>query len=428
MTEHTGSDEPVQAAGLNNLTAHEEAQAEGIVRAEMGRLREFASGLSAREIRSGDWFAKFLSFSLGSYTANVDADFLRRKYPDLPVDAVVDARIRLAARYASIEGGLSATAYTTALAATMGSGGAASPFTVPAALTAFGVDMTFLSQLQLRTAWDISVLYGVDLDPEDPEDLWHLIRVAFAIKVGETGGGALVHAVPAVVRPMVKRIFSRGTLRAVKSLPVVGKHLLQRNIVKFAMPGVTIPLTATVNYWTTKVSGDYAKSIFRREARMLESAARIVSATRDHEALAWALWHVARGNGKGNEQRDRFLHFVTREMRQSGENGAWLDGFREVIEPSRGHVDDLLSRLDGDAPAVLDACMTMAAVPGSVDDTTRTRLAHVAEVLGLEVDNHVLADETATWQRVAHDSGAKATRPRGQGRRAGRGRKAASGR
>jgi hypothetical protein len=45
----------------------------------------------------------------------------------------VDQRIKMAARYAALEGGLSASAYSAAVVATLGSAGGASPVMLPAA-------------------------------------------------------------------------------------------------------------------------------------------------------------------------------------------------------------------------------------------------------------------------------------------------------
>ncbi|GAA3495366.1 hypothetical protein GCM10019016_024660 [Streptomyces prasinosporus] len=58
-----------------------------------------------------------------------------------------------------LEGGLSAGAYTATVAATIGSLGGASPATVPAAVATMMVDVAFISQLQLRLVYDVSVLY-----------------------------------------------------------------------------------------------------------------------------------------------------------------------------------------------------------------------------------------------------------------------------
>jgi hypothetical protein len=228
---------------------------------ELDRLKGLARSMSLEDLRRGDWFARLLAFALDSYTRTADAHFFRAKYPDLPADAVVAARVQTAARYASVEGALSAGAYTGAVAATLGSGGGASPLTLPAAGVSFVLDLLYLSNLQLRLAHDIAVLYQVPLDLDDPEDLWKLIRIAFAIKSSEAGRGVIGKGVPVLVRPLVRRIYSGSTLAAARSLPVVGRYLLQRNQVKFAIPAVGVPLSMPPARWsrarptTTSCSG-----------------------------------------------------------------------------------------------------------------------------------------------------------------------------
>lgn len=160
------------------------------VQNQIADIKNFVKGINIDEFKNGEWFAKLLTFSLDKYVQKVNADYFRGKYPNLPPDAIVQARIKLAAKYAGIEGSLTAAAYSTAVIATLGSAGGASPVTGPAGLTAFGVDLVYASQLQLRLAYDIAVLYGVPLDLDDPEDLWKLIRIAFAIQVGEDAGNA----------------------------------------------------------------------------------------------------------------------------------------------------------------------------------------------------------------------------------------------
>lgn len=249
------------------------------VQNQIADIKNFVKGINIDEFKNGEWFAKLLTFSLDKYVQKVNADYFRGKYPNLPPDAIVQARIKLAAKYAGIEGSLTAAAYSTAVIATLGSAGGASPVTGPAGLTAFGVDLVYASQLQLRLAYDIAVLYGVPLDLDDPEDLWKLIRIAFAIQVGEDAGNAVLKGVPAVARPVVKAIFSGPRLVAAKSLPVIGKYLLRRNIIKNSIPVVSIPLSTGVNYWMTKVTANKAREIMRKEAKMIESAKRMVNAS-----------------------------------------------------------------------------------------------------------------------------------------------------
>lgn len=168
-----------------------------VVARERAELREFVEGLSLDDIKSGGWFIQLRAHALSSYTEKATWQYFQDKYAGLPADAIVDQRIKMAARYAAIEGGLSASAYTGAVVATIGSRGGASRLTVPAGLTTVMVDVAYITRLQLRLAHDIAVLYRVPLDTSDPDDLWKLIRVAFTIKSGEAVREGVVKVVPA---------------------------------------------------------------------------------------------------------------------------------------------------------------------------------------------------------------------------------------
>ena len=201
-----------------------------VVEHERAELREFVKGLSPDDIKSGGWFTKLVAQGLSAYTEKVTWQYFQEKYEGVPADGIVDQRIKMAARYAAIEGGLSASAYTVAIVATIGSLGGASPATVPAAVATFMVDLAFITQLQLRLAYDIAVLYRVPLDTSDPDDLWKLIRVAFTIKSGEFVREGVIKAVPPLMRQMIKKSYSGAVLAAARGLPFVGKQLLVRNV------------------------------------------------------------------------------------------------------------------------------------------------------------------------------------------------------
>jgi hypothetical protein len=300
-----GVDQPPEGTDVTDAPADDATSASDddeavkkVVDRQRGEMREFVKTLSADDIKSGNWFTKLLAHSLNAYTEKVDWAYFQNKYAGVPADAVVDQRVKMAARYAAIEGGLSASAYTGAVVATLGSGGGASPLTVPAAVTSGVVDVAFVTQLQLRLAYDIAVLYRVPLDTSDPEDLWKLIRVALTIRTGEAVQDGLLKAVPALMRQVVKRYYKGPVLAAAKGLPFVGKYLLQRNVIKMAIPGVGIPLAVVVNRYTTLVVGRHARSVFRNEARVIEVAESLTSRSHHPQLMLWVAWLVITANNK----------------------------------------------------------------------------------------------------------------------------------
>ena len=368
------------------------------VRGELNRLGEFARRLRLDEIRDGNWFSRLLKHSLDRYVQDVDPAYFGRKYPGLPADAVVQARLQLAARYASVAGGLSAGAYNGAVAATIGSAGGASPLTLPAAGASFVADLLFSSQLQLRLAYDIAVLYRVPLDLEDPEDLWKLIGIAFMIKRGEAGQSFIGKSVPAIVRPVLKRFYSGGTLAAARSLPVVGKYLLQRNVIKFAIPAVGVPLSMAVNYWSVRTAGAYARTVFRREAGIVEAARRMTERTAHPAELLWVLWMVIKADGLVHENERLLLKQVTGLLRDPGSELVALTELEGTINLQRDKVWALLEAADGDLGPLYDAGATAAAVDGKINVNELTVLRRLATYGGAEFDEAAVRAAAKTFR------------------------------
>lgn len=365
------------------------------VRDELDKLKDFAQGMSLDDLRRGDWFPRLLNFALDQYSHKVDAAYFEAKYPHLPADAVVQARIQLAARYASLEGGLSAGAYTGAVAATIGSGGGASPLTLPAAGLSFVLDLLFMSNLQLRLAYDIAVLYRVPIDLDDPEDLWKLIRIAFAIKSGEVGRGAVGKGVPVVVRPIIKRIFSGSTLAAARSLPVVGRHLLQRNLIKFAIPAVGVPLSMAVNHWSTKIAGNHAVRVFRDEARIVAAAHRMTDRTVHHAELLWVLWLIIKADALIHEDERLLLKHVTALVADLDVELSALAGLKTTINLDQTMVWSMLAAATGDLADLYEAGVVAAAIDGKINANELKNLRTLAEYCSVPFDEKAIRQAAA---------------------------------
>lgn len=345
------------------------------VESERSEIQEFVRTLTPDEIKSGGWFTRLLSSSLNSYTEKVDWQYFQDMYKGVPADAIVEQRIKMAARYAAIEGGLSAGAYTAAVAATIGSLGGASPATVPAAVATLMVDVVYITRLQLRLAYDIAVLYRVPIDTTDPDDLWKLIRVAFTIKSGEVAREGVVKVVPVLMRPLIKRFYSKGVLAAGKALPVVGKVLLQRNVVKIGIPLVGVPLAVLVNRYTTQIAGRHARAIFRNEARIIELAGDLSERTRHPRLLLWLAWLVMNADGRVTDDEALLFRHLVKLV---------ADG-HQVVDEQLAHLVDLdpekvLRRVEseeGDLSDLLDAAVRVAGVDGEANSRERKLLAEL---------------------------------------------------
>jgi hypothetical protein len=374
------TDAPIDATDTDaDADEADEAADRKVVEQEQAEIKDFVKGLSADDIKSGNWFTKLAAHAMNAYTEKVDWQYFQDRYAGVPADAIVDQRIKMAARYAALEGGLSAGAYTATVATTIGSLGGASPATVPAAAATLMADVAFITRLQLRLAYDISVLYRVPVDVHDPDDLWKLIRVALTIKSGEAANKITAKVVPPLVRPLVKRFYSKSVLAAGKALPVVGKHLLQRNVIKIGIPLVGVPLAVLLNRYTTLLAGRHAQAVFRNKARVIELAEGISERSRHPELMLWVAWLVirAKANAKIADDEALLMRHLVRVVRER----------HEVVDEQLAHVVDLdpaevWKRVDaepGDLSDVLDAAERVATVDGDVTSREKAVLKELRE-------------------------------------------------
>ncbi|MFE0448571.1 hypothetical protein [Streptomyces fungicidicus] len=372
------TDAPTHAADTDTGQADDAADRK-VVEQEQAAIRDFVKGLSGDDIKSGNWFTKLAAHAMDTYTEKVDWKYFQDRYAGVPADVIVDQRIKMASRYAALEGGLSAGAYTAAVAATIGSLGGASPATVPAAVATVTVDVAFITQLQLRLAYDISVLYRVPLDVHDPDDLWKLIRVALTIKSGEVANKTVSKAVPLMVRPLIKRFYSNSVLAAGKALPVVGKHLLQRNVIKIGIPLVGVPLSVLLNRYTTLVAGRHARAVFRNEARVIELAEGLSERSRHPQLMLWVAWLVIMTNAKAKIADDEALlmRHLVRLVRERHE--VVDEQLAQVVDIDPAEVWKRVDAEPGDLGDILDAAERVATVDGDVNSREKAVLAELRE-------------------------------------------------
>ena len=347
------------------------------VESERAEVQEFVRSLTPEDIKSGSWFTRLLSLSLNSYTEKVDWQYFQAKYKGVPADAIVEQRIKMAARYAAIGGGLSASAYTAAVAATIGSLGGASPATVPAAVATVMVDVVYITQLQVRLAYDIAVLYRVPIDTSDPEDLWKLIRVAFTIKGGEVAREGVVKVVPVLMRPLIKRFYSRGVLAAGKALPVVGKVLLQRNVIKIGIPLVGVPLAVLVNRYTTQIAGRHAQAVFRNEARVVELARNLSERSQHPSLMLWVAWLVINADGRISDDEALLFRHLVRLVEERHQ--VTDEQLENLVDLDSEEVWRRVENEEGDLSDLVDAAARVARADGEVNSRERKCLTELED-------------------------------------------------
>lgn len=89
----------------------------------------------------------------------------KKKYPGLSADEIADILTSVTVKYATIVGAITGvTASATEIATITSAGVTAALF-----VGSIGAEMMYLSNIQMRLVLDMSVLYDLQLDTEDPK-------------------------------------------------------------------------------------------------------------------------------------------------------------------------------------------------------------------------------------------------------------------
>ncbi len=166
----------------------------------LDEARQFAKTLDFEQVKSGEWFVKLLQKVVHSYDRNARAEYFQQKYPGLPPDDIADILTSVTSRYAAVAGGIAGAAATSAQITTLGTAG----MTVPLFVGAIGTEMIYLSKIQLRLMLDLSVVYDLQLDPEDPEDVLMVFGYAMGVAPAEVIGTAALQAARGGTSTLVK--------------------------------------------------------------------------------------------------------------------------------------------------------------------------------------------------------------------------------
>ncbi|CAA9426786.1 MAG: hypothetical protein AVDCRST_MAG01-01-2652 [uncultured Rubrobacteraceae bacterium] len=185
-----------------------------------------------------------------AYDRNARAEYFRRKYPGLSSDEIADALISVTARYATVAGGVAGAAATSTQLATLTTAG----MTAPLFVGAIGSEMIYLVRIQLRLVLDLSVVYDLRLDPEDPEDVLMVFGYALGIAPAEMLGTVASKAAGGGTKTLVKKYVSKEVLRAIQDFArKLGFKILQRTILKYAVPVASAAVGGGYNYVATNV-------------------------------------------------------------------------------------------------------------------------------------------------------------------------------
>ena len=357
------------------------------VKAEIGELREQAGYMSFKQIADGDWFEACLKSSLGRYREMADAGYFSGLYPGQSRLEVSTDRIELAKRSAALEGRIASAAYPGGVANTLGRG-TAPDGDVGSDATLFVADLLWNTRLQLRLAHDLCVIHGREIDLGNPEDLHDLVRISFGVKSGEilelAVRGTLVDA-----RDVGIRTGLDGIDDAVRrKLPVVGRHLLRRSVVKYALPVVSVPLNAALNYlFTVEVAHMAAQVLVEKisDPEALADASKL--STVSPRVLLETIWLIIVSDEKITEGESKFINNLIMKLSDLEGGEETLNVLRKLQGIDEETVLADVSRESDEVKKVLyEVVCDAAAIDHKIHRKERKVLEKFARICGATYD------------------------------------------
>jgi tellurite resistance protein len=352
------------------------------VTSELDKAKQLARSLNIEEAKSGEWFIHLLQKVIQTYDHNARATYFQQKYPGLPPDEIADILTSVTVRYATIAGAIAGAAATANQIAALSSVG----MTAALFLGSIGAEMLYLAQIQMRLVLDLSVVYDLQLDAEDPEDV--LMIFGYALGVTPTGmlGKGLEVATGAAAKGAVKKYVSKGTLKAIQDFARrLGFKVLQRTILKYAVPVASAAVGSSYNYATTLSVGRIAKAHLKNRGKVSDELRVLVSRQNTYDiAFPAAVMYVAQVDGQFSQKEKEFYRAMLSRM--SFEEHSQTE-FQKLIA-SEDNVLDALAKIEDVEVrrSLMETLILMAIYDGELAEKEREFLAGVAERLNISLD------------------------------------------
>lgn len=363
---------------------------------EMEDAKNLAKSFNFEEVKSGQWFFRVFQQVVRAYDRNARTAYFQKKYPGLPADEIADILSSVTVRYATIAGSVAGVAATANLIAAVGSAG----MTASLFLSSVGAEMLYLSYIQMRLVLDMSVVYDLQLDPEDPEDILLVFGYALGVAPTEIIGKGLVIATGAGTKSVVKSVVSKGTLEAVQKFGQrIGFKILQRTIIKYAVPVASAAVGGGYNYIATRSVGQIAKAHFKNRGKVTDELRAILSKQKVYDlAVPAAVMFMAQVDGDASPKEMELYRAMLSRMsfeEYTTEDFKKLSGDEQNVLEAISQIGDVELR-----KALVELLTMMAICDGELTNKEREFLGKAAEQLDVALDIDAVEDRVKEYRVV----------------------------
>ncbi len=370
------------------------------VSAELSVAKEFAKASNIEEVKSGQWFVSLLVKVAKTYDKNVRAEYFQQKYPGLTPDEIADIIIGVTVKYATIAGGVAGVAVTANQIAALSTAGA----TAAVMAGSIGTEMIYLARIQMRLVLDLSVVYDLQLDADDPEDVLMVFGYALGVVPTEMVGKGLQKAAGASTQYAIKKYISKGTLEAVQAIGKrIGLKILQRSIIKYAVPVVSAAIGSGYNYITTKTIGQVAKSHLKNRGKVTEELRTLISRRNKYNiAFPAAVSFIAYADGKYTAEEKEFYKAVL--SRLSLDDYEQIE-FQKLLSSQKNLLEAIMEIEDISIRENLVKVLALMAVyDGHLAEEEKIFLIAVADKLDVIIDIKAIEDQAEEYRLIVKEN------------------------
>jgi len=352
--------------------------------------------LGFEKVKNGEWFFDLLKQVVKAYDHNARAAYFQKKYPGLSSDEIADILTSVTVRYATVAGAVAGVAASVDEIAALASGG----MTAALFFGIIGAEMLYLSNIQMRLMLDMSVLYDLQLDPEDPEDILVIFGYALGVAPTEIIRKGLMAAARVGTKDIVKKVVTKGTREALLEFGKrLGLKILQRTVIKYAVPVASAAIGSGYNYVTTKSVGQIAKLHFKNRGMVTDELRAVVSRQNTYDlAIPAAAMFMAQLDGNVSPKEKELYRAMLSRMSFDEHTPAdfqRLVNDEESILEAVSQIEDIELR-----KALIELLTLMAIYDGSLGDDEREFLMNAADRLGVSLDIEQVEKRTKEYQVI----------------------------
>jgi tellurite resistance protein len=377
-------------------TTPDDEQVKAQVSKDLENAKILAKTFNIEEVKSGEWFIKLLKQVVRTYDRNGRAAYFQKKYPGLSPDEIADILVSVTVKYATIAGVIAGVTATADEITALGSAG----LTIPLFVGSIGAEMLYLSNIQMRLVLDMSVLYDLQLDPDDPEDVLLIFGYALGVAPTEALGKGLQVATRAGAITAIKEVVSKDTLKALQKFAQrLGFKILQRTIIKYAVPVASAAVGSGYNYIATKSVGEIAKKHFKNRGKVTDELRAVISKQNIYDlAIPAAAMFMAQVDGKVSPKEKELYRAMLSRM--SIDEHKSID-FNRLVSDEHSILDAISQIEDSEFKKALIELLTLMAVyDGLLSTEEREFLTSASETLGVSLDIEHVEKRTKEFQII----------------------------